>query len=221
MVAGQTADLPMETLLSDSSDEPVVVKLAPCADPDTLYEYIENNVSFAELWVNTPGGRKKAPRRVASYAADETVASYAYSGQRTTAATPIPGPLLQYAVKAAAQLGTPVPNYLLVQEYEPDSCISPHADDEPAIKPDSDIISVSVGATRTMVFHKKDGGPRVASIPLRHGTVVAMRGSCQRQFRHSIPRPNKRHPCVPATIAGKKTTRRYNLTFRTMVPQEK
>ena len=218
---GQSAIHPMETLLSDADGAPVVVKLAPVPGPDALYRLIEDTVTFADLWVNTPGGRKKAPRRVASYATDASVASYAYSGQRTTAATPIPPGLLAHAAKAAEQLGTPLPNYLLVQEYEHDSCISPHADDEAAIQPSSDIISISVGHERDFVFHPMKGGREVARIRLRHGAVVAMRGSCQRNFRHSIPRATRRNPCPPTIVAGKPTTKRYNLTFRTMIPNAK
>jgi alkylated DNA repair dioxygenase AlkB len=213
--------LPMQTLLTDADGAPAVVRLALCANPDALYALVERTVPFADLWVGTPGGRKKAPRRVKSYAADASVAAYAYSGQRTTAETPIPPELLRYAADAARQLGAPVPNYLLVQEYEEDSCICPHADDEPTIVPDSDIISISVGHERDFVFHPKQGGREVARIRLRHGAVVAMRGSCQRSFRHSIPRATKRNPCPATRVAGKPTTRRFNLTFRHMIPQNK
>ena len=211
----------MQTLLTDADGAPVVVALEPRADADELYVLVEHTVPFADLWVNTPGGRKKAPRRVKLYAADSSVASYAYSGHRTTAETPIPPALLAIAADAARQMGAPVPNYLLVQEYEADSCISPHADDEPTIVPDSDIISVSVGHERDFVFHPARDGREVTRVRLRHGGVVAMRGSCQRNFRHSVPRANKRNPCPPTKVAGKLTTRRYNLTFRHMIPQTK
>ena len=212
-------EMPPKVLLADDTGSPAVVALDACNDPDALFDLIEKTVKFNNIFVNTPGGRRLAPRRVASYATDASVASYAYSGQRTTAITPIPPALLEYAAAAAAQLGEPTPNYLLVQEYGLDSCISPHADDEPSIVPNSDIISISVGHERDFVFHPKAGGREVARIRLRHGSVVAMRGACQRKFRHSIPRPNKRNPCPPTMVAGKLKTIRYNLTFRHMIPQ--
>lgn len=184
---------------------------------DELYKWLEENVQFDAITVATPGGPKVAPRKNAAFASDAAVGAYNFSGQTTRATVPIP-PLLQDVVFAAAQrLGSPPPNYLLINRYDgPDDYIGKHADDEGDMEPDADIISISVGHERDFVFHPKRGGTEVARIRLRHGDVVAMRGSCQRVFKHSVPRPNRRHPCPPTRVCGKLTTRRYNITARRM-----
>lgn len=194
-----------------------VVRINDVVDnADDIYTWIGENVKFEDLFIGTPRGRVKAPRRAKAYATSSEFATYRYGGQTTQAEFPIPPELYERALRVAQILGHPPPNFLLVQEYPEDGCIHPHADDEPEIVRDSDIISESYGHERDFVFHPKAGGREVKRIRLHHGSVVAMRGSCQRVFKHSVPRATKRNPCPPTRVAGKLTTTRYNLTFRRM-----
>ncbi len=83
-----------------------------------------------------------------------------------------------------------------------------HADDEPVIKPDTPIASVSLGAER--VFRLKYTGTPVhgclVPVPveyrLAHGSLLVMGGTTQRYWKHGVPKD----PTV--------STPRVNLTFR-------
>lgn len=86
--------------------------------------------------------------------------------------------------------------------------ISPHADDEPGIIPGSPIASLSFGAQREFVFHKKDPARDRSSRPekrvftLTNNTLLVMGGTTQTTHKHSVPKDPK---C---------TTKRINVTFR-------
>ena len=64
-----------------------------------------------------------------------------------------------------------------------------HADDEPELGPDPIVATLSLGATRRMTLvprRPRDGERR--SLELPSGSLLVMRGACQRRFRHGIPR---------------------------------
>lgn len=79
-------------------------------------------------------------------------------------------------------------NGMLVNWY-PDgsSYIGPHSDDEKDLVPGAPIYSISFGATRTFRFHRRGGGPKVLDVSLTNGTLVAMCGDTQKEFKHSVP----------------------------------
>jgi alkylated DNA repair dioxygenase AlkB len=64
-----------------------------------------------------------------------------------------------------------------------------HADDEPELGPDPVVATLSLGATRrmTLVPRRPHDGER-RSLDLPSGSLLVMRGGCQRRFRHGIPR---------------------------------
>jgi hypothetical protein len=64
-----------------------------------------------------------------------------------------------------------------------------HADDEPELGPDPVVATLSLGATRRMTLvprRPRDGERRSLELPA--GSLLVMRGACQRRFRHGIPR---------------------------------
>jgi len=80
-----------------------------------------------------------------------------------------------------------------------------HSDDEKELGIEPTIASLTFGATRTFVLkhkHNKDIPP--VKLPLEAGTVLLMRGSTQRYWKHGIMKQAAR--CGP----------RINLTFRTI-----
>ena len=106
------------------------------------------------------------------------------------------------------------PNVVLVQCYDENGSIAPHADDEPEMTRDETtglvktIVSISIGATckKFKVKKKKEGlGKRkrenAESIELRHGDILIMEEGTQEKFEHYIPK---------GEILGK----RISLTFR-------
>lgn len=76
-----------------------------------------------------------------------------------------------------------------------------HADDEPELGARPVIASLSLGATRRMVFRARGGSQRF-DLPLEDGDLLLMRDDTQRHAQHCVPKT--RRPCGP----------RINLTFR-------
>ncbi|MBS4729164.1 alpha-ketoglutarate-dependent dioxygenase AlkB [Mycobacterium sp. SM1] len=66
---------------------------------------------------------------------------------------------------------------------------------------DTMVAIVSLGATRTFALRRRGGGPSVR-LPLAHGDLLVMGGSCQRTWEHSVPKTS-----VPAG-------RRISIQFR-------
>lgn len=79
--------------------------------------------------------------------------------------------------------------------------ISWHTDAEPELGINPVIASVTFGEPRDFILRKNDTLEKV-TIPLKHGTVLIMKGEVQHFWRHSVP---KRKRIKKA---------RFNLTFR-------
>lgn len=86
--------------------------------------------------------------------------------------------------------------------------IGAHSDNESQLKKDSEIISVSFGATR--LFRIRDKEKKIVhSIKLRHGDVVIMKPGMQSLFTHEIVKVSGK--------VGLKIDWRINVTFRKFV----
>jgi alkylated DNA repair dioxygenase AlkB len=83
-----------------------------------------------------------------------------------------------------------------------------HHDDENGLGSNSNIASVSFGATRRFDFRHKKSREQV-SVVLEHGSLLVMRGTTQACWQHQIPKTKKI------------TTPRVNLTFRQMVEMDR
>jgi alkylated DNA repair dioxygenase AlkB len=62
-----------------------------------------------------------------------------------------------------------------------------HSDDEPELGEHPVVASVSLGAARRFVLAAKRGKVR-HTLELAHGSLLVMRGECQREFRHGLPK---------------------------------
>ena len=82
-----------------------------------------------------------------------------------------------------------------------------HSDDEPELGPAPVIASLSLGEARRFLLRMKDNNAVRAEWRLAHGDLLVMRGDCQREAQHALPRM--------ARAAGE----RINLTFRWIVPR--
>ena len=95
-------------------------------------------------------------------------------------------------------------NHVLLNRYRDGrDNMGMHADDEPELGPDPVVATLSLGATRRMTLvprRPRDGERHTLELPA--GSLLIMRGACQRRFRHGIPR----EPRV--------TDERVSLTFR-------
>ncbi len=76
-----------------------------------------------------------------------------------------------------------------------------HADDEKELGENPIVASVNFGATRDFIIRKNDKSQKI-KIPLKHGSVLIMRGELQHYWQHSVPKRKKVKDM------------RINLTFR-------
>lgn len=53
---------------------------------------------------------------------------------------------------------------------------------------DTMVAILSVGDPRDLVLRPRDGGPTLLRLPLGHGDLVVMGGSCQRTMEHAVPK---------------------------------
>ncbi|WP_216923283.1 alpha-ketoglutarate-dependent dioxygenase AlkB [Synechococcus sp. CCAP 1479/9] len=81
-----------------------------------------------------------------------------------------------------------------------------HADDEAELGLNPVIASANFGQPRDFLIRRKDDHSKRIKLPLRHGTLLIMRGELQHHWQHSVPRRKK--------VTGS----RFNLTFRRIGP---
>ena len=77
-----------------------------------------------------------------------------------------------------------------------------HADDEKELGRNPTIASVNFGETRDFIVRRKDDRTRRLVLPLKHGTLLLMRGALQHHWEHSVPK----------RLEARRS--RFNLTFR-------
>ena len=56
---------------------------------------------------------------------------------------------------------------------------------------DTMVAIISVGSPRPLMLRPRDGGAAAVRLPLGHGDLVVMGGSCQRTWDHAIPKTAK------------------------------
>ena len=164
-----------------------------------LHELIEETPWRSES-VTIWGKTHLQPRLIAWYG--DAGQSYTYSGIRLD-------PLrwtqtldaLRQAIEAMA--GETFNSVLLNYYRNHRDSMGFHSDDERELGPAPIIASLSLGATRTFILkHKTRVDLKPVRIDLHSGSLVVMKGTTQRFWKHGIDKQTK--PCGP----------RVNLTFR-------
>ncbi|MER7467786.1 alpha-ketoglutarate-dependent dioxygenase AlkB [Streptomyces sp. NPDC097981] len=56
---------------------------------------------------------------------------------------------------------------------------------------DTMVAILSVGDPRDLVLRPREGGPTLLRLPLGHGDLVVMGGSCQRTMEHAVPKSGR------------------------------
>lgn len=129
---------------------------------------------------------------------------YRYSGQ-TLEPRPWPS-AVQAALARVCATTRVVFNHVLINRYrDGKDSMGYHADAEPELGPDPVVATLSLGETRRFVLRRHERGsdepPLV--LPLASGSLLIMGGTCQRHYRHAIPRDSR--PAI---------AERISLTFR-------
>ena len=145
-------------------------------------------------------GRPVMQPRLIAWAGDKP---YRYSGQ-TLAPRPLPPSVAALARPVVARAGVPFNHVLLNRYRDGQDSMGLHADAEPELGPDPVVATLSLGVTRQLlVVPRKDGTRR--RYALGSGDLLVMGGTCQRFFRHGVPKE--------AGVVGE----RISLTFRRVV----
>lgn len=127
--------------------------------------------------------------------------SYSYSGINSQPNTWNKG--LLYIKEKIEEISFDKFNSVLLNWYRNgEDYLSWHADDEKELGTNPVIASVNFGETRDFVIRRNDDPSKKIVIPLKHGTLLIMRGEIQNFWQHSVPKRKK--------IQGS----RFNLTFR-------
>jgi alkylated DNA repair dioxygenase AlkB len=133
---------------------------------------------------------------------------YRYSGQTLeprawpSALEPQMLPLSERVARAAGVSF----NHVLINRYrDGNDSMGYHADAEPELGPDPVVATLSFGQTRCLSLraHRPRAPEKALRLPLGAGSLLVMGGTCQRHYRHAIPKQ-------AATHVGE----RISLTFR-------
>ncbi|RKR15173.1 alkylated DNA repair dioxygenase AlkB [Maribacter vaceletii] len=163
---------------------------------NTLYNTIEWKPDEAVIF----GKRIFTKRKVAWYA--EKSFEYTYSNS-TKISLPWTKELLELKNLVEDKTGETYNSCLLNLYHNGEEGMAWHSDGEKDLKKYGTIASLSFGAERKFLFKHKDTKQKI-SIVLEKGSLLAMKGTTQKNWLHCLP-PTK-----------KVFTPRINLTFRTI-----
>ena len=169
--------------------------------PDSLDTIGFNHIRWQQDSLKLYGKAIPLPRLTAWYG--DPGAAYTYSGIKSEPNPWVDG-LLRLKERIEALVGSTFNSVLLNWYRDGQDSLSWHADDEKELGPDPVIASANFGATRDFQLRRNDDHDQKLTLPLRHGTLLVMRGELQRHWRHAVPKR--------ANVSGS----RFNLTFRTI-----
>ncbi|MFJ4314071.1 alpha-ketoglutarate-dependent dioxygenase AlkB [Streptomyces lavendulae] len=147
------------------------------AGADALFERLAADVPWRAERRQMYDRQVEVPRLLASYGAGE----------------PLPHPVLTEAREAlgrhyAAELGEPFVTAGLCLYRDGRDSVAWHGDRTGRSATEDTMVAIlSVGDPRDLVLRPRDGGPTLR-LPLGHGDLVVMGGSCQRTMEHAVPK---------------------------------
>lgn len=156
------------------------------------------NIRWKQDYIRMYGKVLPLPRLTAWYG--DSQKSYTYSGI-TSAPNEWNKGLLYLKAQIEQCAGVAFNSVLLNWYRSGEDTLSWHADDEPELGTNPVIASANFGATRDFKL-RENATQQTITLPLKHGTLLIMRGALQHHWQHSVPKRLK--------VNGS----RYNLTFR-------
>lgn len=175
-----------------------------CALPpdviDKCFENLAQNVKWQHDEVMMFGKVITTKRKIAWYA--DQAYSYTYA-KKTKVALPWIPDLIRLKDIVEELTGERYNSCLLNLYHNGSEGMGWHCDNEPELKPNGAIASLSLGAERNFNFkHKTTKETRTQR--LEHGSLLVMKGQTQEYWLHSLP------------VSKKIEDPRINLTFRTI-----
>ncbi len=189
-----------QTLVMPDADVRYWPTLSLPTSPDDCLTQLLEETPWRQDEITVFGKTHLQPRLSQWYGDPES--AYTYSGL-----TLIPllwTPLLA-ALKEAVSAATEASYNSVLLNYYRDGrdSMGMHADDERELGAEPVIASLSFGDTRVLTFkHRSRKDLQPVKVPLQHGSLLVMRGSTQRDWKHGIAK--RVSVCGP----------RINLTFR-------
>ena len=166
---------------------------------DTLSNIRFSNIKWKQDYIKLYGKVMPLPRLTSWYGDNEK--TYTYSGIEC-----IPNPwnqgLLYLKQKIEHCAGITFNSVLLNWYRDGQDSMNWHADDEKELGRNPVIASANFGETRDFFVRRNDDPSLKIALPLKHGTLLIMRGELQHYWQHSVPKRLK--------VGGS----RFNLTFR-------
>ena len=171
------------------------------SNADVLAQLIADTPWRSEM-VTVYGKQHPQPRLSAAYGD----APYTYSGLTIH---PLPWTPLLLAIKAAVESASAYTFNSVLLNYYRDGrdSMGMHSDNEPALRRNPVVASVSFGATRTFILRHK-ASKQTLKLDLTDGCLLLMAGALQHHWQHGI---NK---------SRKSMGPRINLTFRSINLQD-
>jgi alkylated DNA repair dioxygenase AlkB len=174
----------------------------PADEATALFETLIVELAWEQRHIVLFGKQILQPRLIA-WAGE---LPYRYSGQTLERR---PWPEVTRAVRARVNATVHVEfNHVLINRYrDGQDSMGYHADAEPELGADPVVATLSLGAARRFSLrrHDKRAAEPPMSLWLQHGSLLVMGGSCQRHYRHAIPR------------AERAAEPRISLTFRKLL----
>ncbi len=167
---------------------------------DESFSELKKTVRWQQSMLNMYGKSIAIPRLNAWYG--DAGRDYGYSGHRFQALPWLPLlTTLKYQIEAETGFEF---NSVLVNCYrDGNDSVAWHSDDEPELKKNPVIASLSLGAERIFQLrHRYQKQSKVTKIALAHGSLLIMSGELQHYWQHQLPKV--------ATKIGE----RINLTYR-------
>ena len=170
-------------------------------NPQQIFDLLMEEIQFDQGYVTVYGKTFKEPR-LTSIHSDDPGLIYEYSGRK--AETKSLTKTLDAIRNQFSTLFNTYYNSVIVNFYrDGNDKIGKHSDKGNSIDL-TDVLSVSLGASRRFIMYNKKTLEKVFDEALPSGSVLRMHGECQRFFLHEVPA----EPDITAP--------RINLTFRKM-----
>ena len=167
--------------------------------PENLEQMEFTNINWKQDSINLYGKRIPLPRLTSWYG--DSGKSYTYSGITSQPNEWNKG-LLHIREMVERCAGVEFNSVLLNWYRDGEDHLSWHSDDEKELGVNPIIASANFGETRDFIVRRKDDKSKRVVLPLKHGTLLLMKGELQSFWEHSVPKRKN--------VRGS----RFNLTFR-------
>lgn len=168
---------------------------------DALEQIGFTNIRWKQDSLKLYGKSIPLPRLTAWYG--DRGAAYTYSGIKSET-NPWNDGLLHIKRRIEELVGGTFNCVLLNWYRDGRDSLSWHADDEKELGADPVIALANFGATRDFLLRRNSDHDHKITIPLKHGTLLVMRGELQRHWKHAVPK------------RANVDSSRFNLTFRSI-----